>query len=113
MRLAALELLALLDHPSIRAIADAIVLDEAVTTPADLADDAALDRWVKATVSDYVHATGTCRMGSPDDPSAVVDSRCRFIGVEWPLLPKTSRASPRRSSPHTAAGASRDRRCRR
>jgi len=47
-----------------------------------LVDGAALDAWLKATVSDYVHARGSCRMGSPDDPSAVVDPRCRFISVE-------------------------------
>jgi 5-(hydroxymethyl)furfural/furfural oxidase len=27
------------------------------------------------------HPTGTCRLGSPDDRNAVVDSRCRVIGV--------------------------------
>ena len=27
------------------------------------------------------HVSGTCRMGSPDDPEAVVDSNCRVIGV--------------------------------
>lgn len=45
-------------------------------------DETALDAWLKATVSDYVHACGTCRMGAPDDSSAVVDPRCRFIGIE-------------------------------
>ena len=30
----------------------------------------------------HVHAAGTCKMGSLDDPSAVVDPHCRFIGVE-------------------------------
>ena len=28
------------------------------------------------------HPVGTCRMGTPDDPGAVVDSRLRVIGVE-------------------------------
>jgi choline dehydrogenase-like flavoprotein len=27
-------------------------------------------------------ACGSCKMGSPDDPSAVVDPTCRFIGVD-------------------------------
>lgn len=37
---------------------------------------------VKATVVDYVHVAGSCRMNASHDPSAVVDPRCRFIGVE-------------------------------
>ncbi len=28
------------------------------------------------------HQSGTCRMGAPSDPDAVVDSECRVIGVE-------------------------------
>jgi 5-(hydroxymethyl)furfural/furfural oxidase len=27
------------------------------------------------------HVSGTCRMGSPNDPEAVVDSNCRVIGL--------------------------------
>jgi choline dehydrogenase-like flavoprotein len=33
-------------------------------------------------ISDYVHAAGTCRMGSPGDPNAVVDLECQVIGHE-------------------------------
>jgi 5-(hydroxymethyl)furfural/furfural oxidase len=82
MRIVAREMLAVLTHPAIRSLATAVTLDEAGTTPEDLADAAALDAWLRATVRDYVHATGTCKMGAPDDPKAVVDPRCRFIGVE-------------------------------
>jgi 5-(hydroxymethyl)furfural/furfural oxidase len=82
MRLAAQELFALLGNDAVRSITRSLALDERGTTPDDLVDDASLDAWLKATVSDYVHACGSCRMGSPDDPSAVVDPRCRFIGVE-------------------------------
>lgn len=39
------------------------------------------DRSLLASVGDYVHATGTCRMGQPSDPLAVVDPACRVIGV--------------------------------
>ena len=82
MRLAARELFAVLGNEAVRTLASPVTLDERGTTPADLVDDAALDAWLKATVSDYVHACGSCKMGSPDDPSAVVDPTCRFIGVE-------------------------------
>ena len=99
MRLAAQELFALLGNDAVRSITRSLALDERGTTPNDLVDEAALDAWLKATVSDYVHACGSCRMGSPDDPSAVVDPRCRFIGVEGlsvvdasviPLIPRAN-----------------------
>jgi 5-(hydroxymethyl)furfural/furfural oxidase len=82
MRLAAQELFALLGDKNVRAITSTVTLDESGTTPDDLADAAALDMWLRATVSDYVHACGSCKMGSPDDSSAVVDPSCRFIGVD-------------------------------
>ena len=82
MRLAVQELFALLGNEAVRTLTGAVTLDERGTTPDDLVDEAALDAWLKATVSDYVHACGSCRMGSADDPSAVVDPRCRFIGIE-------------------------------
>ena len=28
------------------------------------------------------HPVGTCRMGAPDDPAAVVDTDCRVIGYD-------------------------------
>ena len=55
----------------------------ALTTPIDELDtDDAIDAWLRANVADYVHAVGTCRMGAPDDPAAVVDTDCRVIGYE-------------------------------
>ena len=35
-----------------------------------------------ATVGDTGHISGTCRMGAPDDPRAVVDPRGRVLGLE-------------------------------
>ena len=40
-----------------------------------------LDDWLFAECSDAQHASGTCRMGAPDDPRAVVDPECRVRGV--------------------------------
>lgn len=37
---------------------------------------------LRASVGDYVHAVGTCRMGAADDEAAVVDLACRVIGYE-------------------------------
>jgi choline dehydrogenase-like flavoprotein len=70
----------LLEHPAIGEVAERIV---ALDRPLDALDsDAAIDSWLRATVSDYVHAVGTCRMGAPTDPTAVVDTDCRVIGYE-------------------------------
>ena len=53
----------------------------ALTTPIDELDtDDAIDAWLTATVNDYVHAVGTCRMGAAGDPAAVVDTDCRVVG---------------------------------
>lgn len=47
-----------------------------------LADDAQLEAFVRANVFGVWHASGTCRMGDPRDPHAVVDPTGRVIGVE-------------------------------
>jgi choline dehydrogenase-like flavoprotein len=53
----------------------------ALNTPIDdLDDDASIDEWLRTTAADYVHAVGTCRMGQPGDPLAVVDTDCNVIG---------------------------------
>jgi choline dehydrogenase-like flavoprotein len=61
-------------HPAL----DGIVEDAlAFTTPLDeLGSDDAIDEWLRAYVSDYVHATGTCGMGR------VVDTDCRVMGYD-------------------------------
>jgi choline dehydrogenase-like flavoprotein len=67
------------NHPAVAAIADGVVaLDRPV---AALDSDTAIEAWLRAHVTDYVHAVGTCRMGRADDPAAVVDTDCRVIGV--------------------------------
>lgn len=51
--------------------------------PGDAAqDDAALDAYVREHVESAYHPCGTCKMGSADDPQAVVDPECRVIGLE-------------------------------
>jgi choline dehydrogenase-like flavoprotein len=47
-----------------------------------LADDDALDRWIRQTVGTARHVSGTCKMGPDSDPMAVVDQYCRVKGVE-------------------------------
>jgi choline dehydrogenase len=47
----------------------------------DLAGAARLDAWVAHAVATAMHSTGTCRIGAPTDPMAVVDERGRVNGV--------------------------------
>jgi len=47
-----------------------------------MADDAALTEWVKARAAPFYHPVGTCRMGDPSDPDAVVDAAGAVYGVE-------------------------------
>ncbi|MFO1056133.1 MAG: GMC oxidoreductase [Dongiaceae bacterium] len=45
-------------------------------------DDAALAGFVRRTAKSTHHPCGTCRMGAPDDPDAVVDPAGRVHGLE-------------------------------
>ncbi|MCB1883042.1 MAG: choline dehydrogenase [Geminicoccaceae bacterium] len=56
----------------------------------EVRDDDALDAFVKDHVESAYHPCGTCRMGDPDDPLAVVDPECRVIGLEGLRLADSS-----------------------
>jgi choline dehydrogenase len=43
--------------------------------------DDAVDAWIRRTAETIYHPVGTCRMGAPDDPAAVVDGSLRVIGL--------------------------------
>ncbi len=66
-----------ISHPALAAIIEHV---DAPLEQFDTKDG--VDAWLRDTVSDYVHAVGTCRMGRPDDPAAVVDLRCGVIGYQ-------------------------------
>jgi choline dehydrogenase-like flavoprotein len=67
-------------HSAITTISEEIV---ALNTPIDdLHDKASIDEWLRVTDTDDVHAVGTCRMGHPGDPAAVVETDCNVIGYE-------------------------------
>ena len=63
-----------------------------------LADDGALDLWIRQTVGTDRHVSGTCKMGPDSDPMAVVDQFCKVKGVEglWvvdaSVLPRVPRS---------------------
>jgi choline dehydrogenase-like flavoprotein len=77
-------MIAVVRHPSVAGITDGVL---ALTTPLeDLDSDAEIDAWLLAHVTDYVHAACSCRMGTPGDPHAVVDTRCRVLGYDGLLV---------------------------
>ncbi|MFY0618554.1 choline dehydrogenase [Shimia sp.] len=49
---------------------------------ADLQSDDEIDSFIREHAESAYHPCGTCKMGRVDDPTAVVDSECRVIGVE-------------------------------
>ena len=49
---------------------------------AAVVDDEQIDGFVRAKVESAYHPSCTCKMGSRDDPTAVVDPETRVIGVE-------------------------------
>ena len=51
-------------------------------TEGELADDQALDSWLLTHVRSQQHDAGTCKMGPPSDPMAVLDQYCWVRGVE-------------------------------
>ena len=48
----------------------------------DITSDEAIDAWVRENVESAYHPCSTCRMGEANDPTAVVDTDCRVIGLE-------------------------------
>ena len=64
-------------QPSLKALSDG-----EIAPGMECLSDADIDAFVAREVESAYHPCGTCRMGSEDDPDAVVDSECRVIGVE-------------------------------
>jgi choline dehydrogenase-like flavoprotein len=69
----ALELLA---APSFREIVHEVYIDAFGTTSVALSDDDSIEKWVRAAVGDYVHASSSCAMGT------VVDGDGRLVGYD-------------------------------
>jgi choline dehydrogenase len=72
------------NHAEMRKIAERVNLGhslETVTTGANR-DGIPSDEWIFANCFDVQHAAGTCRMGTANDPRAVVDSQCRVVSSE-------------------------------
>ena len=83
------------EHPSFAGL-----LGERLSpSDADLADDAALDRWLVRNSGIAGHTSVTCKMGPATDPMAVVDQHCRVHGLEGlrvvdaSVMPEITRAN--------------------
>ena len=63
-----------------------------------LADEDALEVWIRQIAGVARHVAGTCKMGPDSDPMAVVDQYCRVKGVQglWvadaSVMPRISRS---------------------
>ena len=82
-------------HPALRQGTTDVSLSEPTTlTPLlginDKLPRAELEQLLQANVYDTLHASGSCRMGRSDDPSAVVDSQCRVLGIDGLRVADTS-----------------------
>lgn len=85
----------LLESAAYRGICEGRIAPDAAT----LADDEALDAWIRGTLGSSRHVSGTCRIGPEGDGMAVTDQQCRVRGVEglWvadsSIMPQVTRAN--------------------
>ena len=59
-----------------------IIVERIMPTDDELADDAALNEWLKRNSGTSHHISGTCKMGPDSDPLAVVDQHLHVKGLE-------------------------------
>ncbi|MEU6697703.1 GMC family oxidoreductase N-terminal domain-containing protein [Pseudonocardia sp. NPDC046786] len=76
------ELRTIAAQPELQKIAGFIALGTELVAPDTVMSDSEFARFALANVTDTVHASGSCRMGSPDDPAVVVDPAGRVLGVD-------------------------------
>jgi choline dehydrogenase len=88
-----------MQHAAVAELVQAIAIGSTGLSPAAFTEDSRLDAWLRAECYEFWHACGTCRMGAPDDPRAVVDPECRVIGTEGlrvvdaSIMPEVPRAN--------------------
>lgn len=55
---------------------------DAITPGDEIKSDSEIDAWVRETCHSAYHPCGACKMGSSDDPQAVVDSSGKVFGID-------------------------------
>jgi choline dehydrogenase-like flavoprotein len=73
-------MLDVLGSPAFDSILTEVVVDDLGTDLNDLRTQTGADAWLRRRMGDYFHACGTCRMGAPGDPEAVVDTSGALLG---------------------------------
>jgi choline dehydrogenase len=85
-------------HPAVRALGGALSIHPGRPCDPSL-PDAELDALALDCATDLQHIVGTCRMGDPADPAAVVDPEGRVLGtqrlrvIDASALPECPRAN--------------------
>ncbi|AOS61921.1 GMC family oxidoreductase [Actinoalloteichus hymeniacidonis] len=69
-------------QPELQKITVAMGLGSAMADPTESMSDSEFVEFALANVHDTVHAAGSCRMGSANDPATVVDPQGRVLGIE-------------------------------
>ncbi len=105
MREGLMLLLGLVDSSAVKSRTQGVYCDDSGTPAESLVDmnESELGDWMRAHVGNYLHAAGTCRMGSSSNAMAVVDPSGRVIGYDklWvcdasiiPVLPRANTHLP-------------------
>ncbi len=89
-----------MDQLDLRLITERVTLGAGPLDPRHVLESRDPAAWLRDNLGDYVHAAGTCRIGRPDDPSAVVDAACRVLDLrgvrvaDASVMPDLPRADP-------------------
>jgi len=94
-------LLSIAMSATIRDGAQEVFCDDRGTPASQLTEmnDAELENWMRGSVGNYLHASGTCKMGDPLDETTVVDSSGAVVGTHrmWvcdaSIMPELPRAN--------------------
>jgi choline dehydrogenase len=98
----------LLRRPAFREIVREVYVDAHGTTMAALGDDQALERWVRASAGEYLHASCTCAMGRVvDEDGAVFGSTGLYVcdASVFPQIPDVNTHLPAVSAVPARPGA--------
>ena len=55
-------------------------------TSGETFSDENLEKYVRHFANTVYHPVGTCKMGSQDDDTAVVDAKLRYVILKWRVL---------------------------
>jgi choline dehydrogenase len=80
--------LELIGRPSFRSIVREVYVDAHGTTAAALGDDRAIERWLRTTAGEYLHASCTCAMGRVVDDDGQLRGRAGLYVCDASVFPE-------------------------